>query len=113
VLLPLRKTFFEEKHGLLKLGLVVLGFSIISTFGAMGTSFEGLIYLNLPLYVHLWGIPEGLIWLSLFIGILALLVMYSHKKFVLIISIIAILLVCLMSISGFLYASGFGGLIGA
>ena len=67
VLLPLRKTFFEEKFGLLKLALIVFGFSIVSTYGAVITSFEGLIYLKVPFIYHIRGIPEGLIWLSLFI----------------------------------------------
>ena len=34
ILLPLQKTFFEEKHGLLKLGLVMIGFSLLFTFAA-------------------------------------------------------------------------------
>ena len=111
ILLPLRKTFFEEKHGLLKLGLVILGFSIISTYGAVIASFEGLIYLDLPLSVHLWGIPEGLIWLSLFIGILKVMIDYSHRRVVLISSVIAVLLICLLSTFGFLAALATGGLL--
>ncbi|MCL2252767.1 MAG: hypothetical protein FWC12_12750, partial [Treponema sp.] len=35
VLLPLRKIFFEEKYGLLKLALTIFGFSIVSTYGAV------------------------------------------------------------------------------
>jgi hypothetical protein len=70
ILLPLRKIFFEEKYGLLKLALIIFGFSIVSTYGAVITSFEGLIYLKVPFIYHIKGIPEGLIWLSLFIGIL-------------------------------------------
>ena len=31
VLLPLRKVFFEEKNGLMKLGVIILGLSLLST----------------------------------------------------------------------------------
>ena len=106
ILLPLRKTFFEEKYGLLKLALIVFGFSIISTYGAVITSFEGLIYLKVPFIYHIRGIPEGLIWLSLFIGIFFISKKYEHKKIVTVLSIIFMLLICLMSLIGFLSASG-------
>ena len=49
ILLPMRKTFFGEKFGLLKLALIIFGFSIVSTYAAAITSFEGLIYLKVPL----------------------------------------------------------------
>jgi len=104
ILLPLRKTFFEEKYGLLKLALIVFGFSIVSTYGAVITSFEGLIYLKVPLSYHIKGIPEGLIWLSIFIGILFVSIKYSHKKLVTILSIIIMSLISFMSILGFLMA---------
>lgn len=107
ILLPLRKTFFEEKYGLLKLALIVFGFSVVSTYGAVITSFEGLIYLKVPLIYHLKGIPEGLIWLSLFIGILFISIKYSHKKIVTIISIIIVALIALMSIIGYFGAMGY------
>jgi hypothetical protein len=107
ILLPLRKTFFEEKYGLLKLALIVFGFSIVSTYGAVITSFEGLIYLKVPLIYHIKGIPEGLIWLSLFIGILFISIKYSHKKVVTILPIIIVALIVLMSIVGYLDAMGY------
>ena len=107
ILLPLRKTFFEEKYGLLKLALIVFGFSIVSTYGAVITSFEGLIYLKVPLIYHIKGIPEGLIWLSLFIGILFISIKYSHKKIVTILSITFVSLIVLMSLMGYMAASGY------
>jgi hypothetical protein len=107
ILLPLRKTFFEEKFGLLKLALIVFGFSIVSTYGAVITSFEGLIYLKVPIMYHIKGIPEGLIWLSLFIGILFISIKYSHKKIVTILSIIIVALIALMAIMGYLFRNGF------
>ena len=107
VLLPMRKTFLEEKHGLLKLALLIFGFSIVSTFSAAITSFEGLIYLKVPMNYHLKGIPEGLIWLSLFIGILYVSLKYSHKKFVTILSIIFVVMIIIMSLTGFFGALGY------
>src|SRR5215469_15035316 len=107
ILLPLRKTFFEEKYGLLKLALIVFGFSIVSTYGAVITSFEGLIYLKVPVIYHIKGIPEGLIWLSLFIGILFISIKYSHKKIVTIVSIIIVALIAFMSIMGYFGAMGY------
>ena len=107
VLLPLRKTFFEEKYGLLKLALIIFGFSIVSTFGAVITSYEGLIYLKVPIMYHIRGIPEGLIWLSLFTGILYISIKYSHKKIITILSIIMVVLISLLTIMGFFGAMGY------
>jgi len=107
ILLPLRKTFFEEKYGLLKLALIIFGFSIVSTYGAVITSFEGLIYLKVPFIYHIRGIPEGLIWLSLFIGILFISIKYSHKKIITILSIIIVALIALMTIFGYFGAMGY------
>jgi hypothetical protein len=107
ILLPLRKIFFEERYGLLKLALIVFGFSIVSTYGAVITSFEGLIYLKVPFIYHIRGIPEGLIWLSLFIGILFISVKYSHKKIVTILSIIIVALITLMTTMAYFGAMGY------
>jgi len=101
ILFPLRKIFFEEKYGLLKLALIVFGFSIVSTYAAAITSIEGLIYLKVPLIYHIKGIPEGLIWLSLFIGILFISIKYSHKKIVTVFSIIIVALIAFMSLMGY------------
>ena len=107
ILLPLRKTFFEEKYGLLKLALIIFGFSIVSTYGAVIASFEGLIYLKVPFIYHINGIPEGLIWLSLFIGILFISIKYSHKKIVTVLSIVFVALIALMTITGYFAAMGY------
>jgi len=107
ILLPLRKTFFEEKYGLLKLALTIFGFSVVSTYGAVITSFEGLIYLKVPLIYHVRGIPESLIWLSLFIGILFVSIKYSHKKIITILSIIFVVLIIIMSVMGYFGAMGY------
>jgi hypothetical protein len=96
-ILPLRKAFFEEKHGLLKLGLIVFGFAAISTIGAVWASFEGFIYLKMPLQMHLMGYPEIVAYISLFIGILYIAQKYAHKRFVKILPIIIMSLIVLMS----------------
>jgi hypothetical protein len=107
ILLPMRKTFFEEDFGLLKLALIIFGFSIVSTYGAVISSFEGLIYLKVPMSYHLKGIPEGLIWLSLFIGILFVSRKYSHKKIVKVLPVIVVGLILLMTIMAFFGAMGY------
>ena len=107
ILLPLRKTFFEEKYGFLKLTLIIFGFSIVSTYAAAITSIEGLIYLKVPIIYHIKGIPEGIIWLSLFIGILFISIKYSHKKLVTILSIIFTVLIILLSNMGYFNAMGY------
>jgi hypothetical protein len=107
ILLPLRKTFFEEKYGLLKLALIIFGFSIVSTYGAVITSIEGLIYLKVPFVYHIRGIPEGIIWLSFFIGILFISIKYSHKKIVTILSIVIVSLIVLMTTMAYFGAMGY------
>jgi hypothetical protein len=107
IIFPLRKTFLEEKYGLLKLALVIFGFSIVSTYAAAITSIEGLIYLKVPFIYHIKGIPEGLIWLSLFIGILYISIKFSHKKIVTILSIVFVVLIALMTTMGFFGAMGY------
>ena len=106
ILLPLRKVFFEEKHGLLKLGLVMIGFSMLLTFAAAPSSFEGFIYTQIPFQYQIIGYPEAIVYFSLFILLLHISQKYGHKKIVNISAIIFVLLICLMSIMGFLGAKG-------
>jgi len=105
-ILPLRKVFFEEKLGLLKLGLIIFGFSVISTIGAVCSSYEGFIYLMLPLEIHLIGYFECILYISLFIGILFLAQKFAHKKIAVILPVILIILLILMGIMGYLAAIG-------
>jgi hypothetical protein len=104
ILLPLRKTFFEEKHGLIKLGIIILGLSLLSTIGATMGSFEGYIYTKIPFKYQLLGYPEAIIYVFLFTGILGVSIKYSDRKIVTVLSIIVVLLIGLMSIMGFLMA---------
>jgi len=104
ILLPLRKIFFEEKYGLLKLGLIVIGLSLLSTIGPTIGSFEGYIYTKIPYMYQILGYPEAIIYVALFIGILGVSKKYAHKKIITILSIVIMVLICLMSIMGYAMA---------
>ena len=103
---PLRKAFFEEQYGYWKLGLIVLGFSVLATFGPGIGSFDGYIFTTLPLNIHLLGYPEAIIWILSFIGILYVSNKYEQKKIVRIAPIVLISLIVFMSIMGILEAKG-------
>jgi hypothetical protein len=104
VLLPLRKTFFEEKHGLIKLGIVIIGLSLFLTIGPTFGSFDGYIYTKIPYMYQILGYPEAIIYVLLFIGILHISIKYSHRKIITVLSIIFMALICLMGIAGFILA---------
>ena len=104
ILLPLRETFFEEKYGLLKLGLIVIGLSLLSTIGPTIGSFDGYIYTKIPYMYQILGYPEAIIYVLLFVGILGISIKYAHKKIITILSILIMLLICLMSIMGYAMA---------
>jgi hypothetical protein len=104
IILPLRKTFFEEKNGLLKLGIIIIGFSLLSTIGPTMGSFEGYIYTKIPYMYQILGYPEAIIYVALFIGILDISRKYEHKKIITILSIIIISLISIMGIMGFIMA---------
>lgn len=104
ILWPLRKAFFEEKYGLLKLGLIVIGLSLLSTIGPTMGSFDGYIYTKIPYMYQILGYPETIIYVLLFIGILAVSKKYAHKKVMTILSIIIMVLICLISIMGYVMA---------
>jgi hypothetical protein len=106
ILLPLRKVFFEEKHGLLKLGLVMVGFSLLFTFAAAPGSFEGFLYTIIPFQYQIIGYPEAIVYFSLFLLLLHFSKKYEGKRIVNILAIILMALICLMSIMGFLANSG-------
>ena len=109
VIYPLRKAFFEEKYGYWKLGLIVLGFSVIATFGPGIGAFDGYIFTTLPVAVHVLGYPEALIWILSFTGILYISNKYESKKATRIIPVVFVCLIVLMAIAGFLDAYGYLG----
>jgi hypothetical protein len=103
VLLPLRKIFTEEKQGFLKLGLLVLGLSVLSTFAAAQGSIDGFIYMKLSLMEHLIAYPVAFLWIFLFSGILWVFYKYE-KKAINIIAIVLTVLIVFISIAGYLTA---------
>ena len=76
----------------------MFGFSVISTYAAAISSFEGLIYLKVPFIYHIQGIPEAIIWLSLFIGILYVSIKYKNNKIVSILPVIFMLFIVLIGL---------------
>jgi len=102
-LLPLRKAFFEEKYGLLKLGAITIGLSYLFTVGPGIGSFEGFIFTTIPVRYQLVGLPEVLVWVALFIGILHISQKYAHKRIITILAIIIIVFIVFTSVGSFLY----------
>ncbi len=102
VLLPFRAVILGD-NGFLKLALLTLGISYISTIGPTPGSFEGYIYTKLPVQYHLLGIPETLLYVSLFAGI-PWFWYKSEKKYFNGIAIALVVLILLMSVTGYLMA---------
>jgi hypothetical protein len=69
-------------------------------------SFDGFIYNKLPFRFQVNCYPEAIIWILLFIGILAISKKYAHKKIITVISIVFVALIFLMGIMGFLQLKG-------
>lgn len=103
VLLPLRKVFTEEKYGFLKLGVLILGLSVLSTFGPTFGSIEGLIFTKMSFIEQISGYPEALIWISIFIGILWSFYKFE-KKIINITAIVLTVFIVLMGIAGYFQA---------
>ncbi len=104
LLLSVRETILGEK-GFLKLAILVIGLSFISTIGPTPGSFEGYIYTKLPVQYHLLGIPETLLYVAIFAGTLWMWFKFE-KKFFNPIAITLLVLILFMSIAGYIHASG-------
>jgi hypothetical protein len=102
VLLPVRKVFTGENYGFLKLGLLILGLSVLSTQGPAFGSFEGLIFTKLPVMEQIKGYPEAILWISLFVGILWTFYKFE-KKATDIIAIVLLTLIVLMGVAGYFH----------
>ena len=61
-----RKILLDGKFGFLKIALLIIGLSYISTIGPVRGSFEGYVFTTFSLEYHLLGIPETLIYVSIF-----------------------------------------------
>jgi hypothetical protein len=105
VLLPMRKIFTVEKYGFLKLGLLILGLSVLSTFGPAFGSFEGFIYTKMSVMEQIIGYPEAILWISLFIGILWTFYKFEKRAINIIANVFLTLLV-FMGVIAYLGALG-------
>lgn len=99
ILWPIRDSFLEEKKGWLNLWLLFIGLAILGTAGPAPGSLEGMVYTQLPIADHLWGLPEVIIQTMLF----SFAVVFWYKKpskVWNIIMAIFVLLIVLMSLAG-------------
>ena len=104
-LFPFRTIFFETKNGWIKFWFLLFGLSYFLTISAAPGSFEGFIYTTIPMKYHFLGIPEVLLYLTLFTSF----IWYWYKKPKKIFNIISIVLVSLilfMSLMGVLTTVG-------
>lgn len=69
VLVPFRSIFLKRKRGWLYFWLLLFVLSYLLTISAAIGSFEGVIYTTIPFEVHLLGLPEVLLYLTLLTGI--------------------------------------------
>ncbi len=104
ILLSIQSVILGDK-GFLKLAILTLGLSLISTIGPTPGSFDGYIYTKLPTEYHLLGIPEALLYVVVFTSIPYFWYKMEKKSFNAI-AIILVLLILLMSFAGFLQAKG-------
>lgn len=104
-LLPFRSIFFETKYGWIKFWLLSFGLSYLLTLSAASGSFEGIIYTNIPIKYHLIGIPEIVIYLTLFTVLMWGWYKKPYKIFN-VLSIIFVSLIGLMSLMGVLASTG-------
>jgi len=100
VLLPFRKVIVEEKHGYLKLALLIVGLSVISTIGPAPGSFDGYIYTIIPAGYQMLGYIEAALYVFLFVSILA--GSYKlEKAWVNTVAIVLLILITLAGIAGY------------
>lgn len=105
ILYPFISIFLEAPYGWHKFWILNFGLSYILTISAAVGSFEGIIYTNIPLKTHLHGLPEILLYTTLFTVIL----WGWYKRPVKAFNILAIVLtaiIALMSILGVLASLG-------
>ncbi|GAB3168512.1 hypothetical protein [Telluribacter humicola] len=104
-LFPFSNIFLDTEYGWGKFWLLLFGLSYLLTLSAAPGSFEGVIYINIPLKYHLLGLPETIIYLTLF-TVLMWGWYRTPKKIFNAISIIVVALIVLMSCMGVLASVG-------
>ena len=92
------------RGGYWKLGVLVFGLSQVCTIGPTPGSFDGMIYTVLPLFYHLFGLPEAVLYIALFCGMLALSYRVE-KRYVNVIAIVALCLIVFFGVMGWLALS--------
>lgn len=98
ILLPIKDAIIS-KNGWLKLMLLVVGFSYVSTIGPTFGSFEGYVYTKIPVQYHFLGIPEALLYTFLFSYFVGLWYRKPKRAWNAI-SIVFVALIVLLSIMG-------------
>ena len=78
VLLPFRSIILADK-GWIKLAVLILGLSYVSTIAPTVGSFDGYILTKIPLKDHLSGIPETLIYILLFTSLISFWYKYPWR----------------------------------
>ena len=100
VLWPFKSIFLSEEYGWLKLWLLFIGLSILSTFGPAIGSIDGVIYTTIPIRQQLIFLPELLI--QSFLLSISIWHWYSNpRKVYNIVATILVALIVLMSITGY------------
>ena len=101
VLWPFKSIFLNKEYGWLKLWLLFIGLSILSTFGPAIGSIDGMIYTTIPIGQQILFLPE-LFSQSFLLSIGIYFWYHKPKRAFNIISIILVSLIVLMSVAGFL-----------
>jgi hypothetical protein len=104
-LFPFRSIFFETKNGWFKFWFLSFGLSYLLTISAAIGSFEGIIYTSIPLKYHLFGMPEIVLYLTLFTLIMRGWYQKPKRIFT-VISIVLVSIIALMSLMGVLASAG-------
>ena len=99
ILWPFRPIFFDTQNGWWKFWILSFGLSYVLTISAATGSFEGIIYTNLPLKYHLLGLPEIVLYMSLFTVVMKYWYLKPSKSKH-IISVILVSIILLMSTLG-------------
>ena len=104
VLVPFKMIILADK-GWIKLACLIFGLSYLSTFGPAIGSFDGYIFTEVPLKVHLLGIPEMVIYIFLFTSLLSAWYKNPYRGVNFMVAI-CVGFILLMSLFGFLDSLG-------
>ncbi|MCD8173079.1 MAG: hypothetical protein LUD76_06415, partial [Alistipes sp.] len=105
ILLPIYKVIVEEKYGIYKLGVLILGLCLISTIGPTSGSFDGFIYTTIPVTNQIVGYFEAIIYAVLFCLFIRIPFKYN-KKWIHFLYLIFIVCVSALLISAYFNAVG-------